>query len=169
DTTAPIISVEVVNDRNNDGWLNKEEVGDGTARVQVTVDDASLRAGGQVTLTIDRGGNPESRMVTVKIVNGEVQFSNAQGQALTGGSYTYTYDAINKKGVINFNEGILADGGKLKVDAVQTDAAGNKGDASDSAQLDVAAPAPTVELQGAGTDDTYSKGEIGSDNSVTAK
>ncbi|WP_421306035.1 type I secretion C-terminal target domain-containing protein [Aeromonas veronii] len=33
----------------------------------------------------------------------------------------------------------------------------------------VAAPAPTVELQGAGSDDTYNKAEIGSDNSVTAK
>ncbi|WP_429215355.1 hypothetical protein, partial [Aeromonas veronii] len=31
------------------------------------------------------------------------------------------------------------------------------------------APAPTVELQGAGSDDTYNKAEIGSDNSVTAK
>ncbi|WP_429076800.1 type I secretion C-terminal target domain-containing protein [Aeromonas hydrophila] len=33
----------------------------------------------------------------------------------------------------------------------------------------VAAPAPTVELQGAGGDDVYNKDEIGSDNSVTAK
>ncbi|WP_275066044.1 type I secretion C-terminal target domain-containing protein [Aeromonas sobria] len=33
----------------------------------------------------------------------------------------------------------------------------------------VAAPAPTVELQGAGSDDVYNKAEIGSDNSVTAK
>ncbi|MCE9850484.1 hypothetical protein LZ626_20655, partial [Aeromonas allosaccharophila] len=52
-----------------------------------------------------------------------------------------------------------------------TDIAGNpSGIAEDTAKVDnVAAPAPTVELQGAGTDDTYNKAEIGSDNSVTAK
>ncbi|WP_270828551.1 retention module-containing protein [Aeromonas sp. Y318-1] len=52
-----------------------------------------------------------------------------------------------------------------------TDLADNKGTGgSDSASVDnVAAPAPTVELQGAGGDDVYNKDEIGSDNSVTAK
>ncbi|MEH8199796.1 hypothetical protein, partial [Aeromonas allosaccharophila] len=59
----------------------------------------------------------------------------------------------------------------VKVTAQVTDIAGNpSGIAEDTAKVDnVAAPAPTVELQGAGTDDTYNKAEIGSDNSVTAK
>ncbi|WP_321157603.1 hypothetical protein, partial [Serratia nevei] len=52
-----------------------------------------------------------------------------------------------------------------------TDIAGNPSEiAEDTAKVDnVAAPAPTVELQGAGSDDVYNKAEIGSDNSVTAK
>ncbi|BBS18451.1 retention module-containing protein [Aeromonas caviae] len=52
-----------------------------------------------------------------------------------------------------------------------TDLAGNKGTGdSDTAKVDnVAAPTPSVELQGAGADDTYNKAEIGDDNSVTAK
>ncbi|MFM5178747.1 type I secretion C-terminal target domain-containing protein [Aeromonas veronii] len=52
-----------------------------------------------------------------------------------------------------------------------TDIAGNPSEiVEDTAKVDnVAAPAPTVELQGAGSDDTYNKAEIGSDNSVTAK
>ncbi|MCL6264830.1 VCBS domain-containing protein, partial [Craterilacuibacter sp. RT1T] len=127
DTTAPKISVEIVNDGNNDGWLNDKEAADGQAQVRVTVDDASLQAGGQVTLTIDRGGNPETRVVTVKFVDGVAQFTNAQGQALTG----YSYD----QGVIRFNEGVLVEGEQLKVDAVQTDAAGNQATGSDSAKL----------------------------------
>ncbi|MFM5215189.1 hypothetical protein, partial [Aeromonas hydrophila] len=61
--------------------------------------------------------------------------------------------------------------GSVKVTAQVTDIAGNpSGIAEDTAKVDnVAAPAPTVELQGAGSDDTYNKAEIGSDNSVTAK
>ncbi|AXB10789.1 hypothetical protein C0708_22075 [Aeromonas caviae] len=52
-----------------------------------------------------------------------------------------------------------------------TDQAGNpSGIADDTAKVDnVAAPTPSVELQGAGADDTYNKAEIGDDNSVTAK
>ncbi|MFM5593583.1 hypothetical protein ACET60_20840, partial [Aeromonas veronii] len=42
--------------------------------------------------------------------------------------------------------------------------------ADDTAKVDnVAAPAPTVELQGAGDDNTYNKDEIGSDGKVTGK
>ncbi|MFL1916181.1 Ig-like domain-containing protein, partial [Plesiomonas shigelloides] len=62
----------------------------------------------------------------------------------------------------------LAEGG-YQADASVSDPAGNKGQASDSGNVDVAAPAPTVELQGADSDDTYNKAEVGSDNSVTAK
>ncbi|WP_430620106.1 hypothetical protein, partial [Vibrio cholerae] len=59
----------------------------------------------------------------------------------------------------------------VKVTAQVTDIAGNPSEiAEDTAKVDnVAAPAPTVELQDAGSDDTYNKDEIGSDNSVTAK
>ncbi|WP_337227219.1 hypothetical protein, partial [Vibrio cholerae] len=59
----------------------------------------------------------------------------------------------------------------VKATAQVTDIAGNPSQmAGDTAKVDnVAAPAPTVELQGAGSDDTYNKDEIGSDNSVTAK
>ncbi|KAB7700282.1 hypothetical protein GBN26_09405, partial [Plesiomonas shigelloides] len=62
----------------------------------------------------------------------------------------------------------LAEGG-YQADASVSDPAGNKGQASDNGNVDVAAPAPTVELQGADSDDTYNKAEVGSDNSVTAK
>ncbi|NDV13564.1 retention module-containing protein, partial [Crenobacter caeni] len=127
DVTAPKITVEIVNDANNDGWLNGKEAGDGHAQVEVRVDHAALQSGGQVSLTIDRAGSPDARVVTVKFVDGTVQFTDAQGKVLMG----YAYD----QGVIRFNEGVLAEGEQLKVDAVQTDAAGNKGAGSDSAQL----------------------------------
>ncbi|MFM4726733.1 type I secretion C-terminal target domain-containing protein [Aeromonas caviae] len=60
---------------------------------------------------------------------------------------------------------------EVKVTAQVTDQAGNpSGIADDTAKVDnVAAPTPSVELQGAGADDTYNKAEIGDDNSVTAK
>ncbi|WP_337227170.1 hypothetical protein, partial [Vibrio cholerae] len=59
----------------------------------------------------------------------------------------------------------------VMVTAQVTDIARNPSEmAEDTAKVyNGAAPAPTVELQGAGSDDTYNKDEIGSDNSVTAK
>ncbi|MDO2437901.1 VWA domain-containing protein [Aeromonas veronii] len=63
-------------------------------------------------------------------------------------------------------------GSSIKAEITVTDAAGNsttKSDSEDYIVDNVAAPAPTVELQGAGDDNTYNKDEIGSDNSVTAK
>ncbi|WP_337227345.1 Ig-like domain-containing protein [Vibrio cholerae] len=60
--------------------------------------------------------------------------------------------------------------GDYQVTASVTDLAGNTGTAIDNGSVDVTAPdAPIVSLQGAGSDDTYNKDEIGSDNSVTAK
>ncbi|GHZ40752.1 RTX toxins binding protein [Vibrio cholerae] len=60
--------------------------------------------------------------------------------------------------------------GDYQVTASVTDLAGNTGTAIDNGSVDVTAPdAPIVSLQDAGSDDTYNKDEIGSDNSVTAK
>nr|WP_269452434.1 Ig-like domain-containing protein [Vibrio cholerae] len=60
--------------------------------------------------------------------------------------------------------------GDYQVTASVTDLAGNTGTAIDNGSVDVTAPdAPIVSVQAAGSDDTYNKDEIGSDNSVTAK
>ncbi|WP_320656316.1 retention module-containing protein, partial [Aeromonas jandaei] len=99
-------------------------------------------AGSTVTLVVtDASGNPQTLTAIVQ----------------PGGSYSV--DVATP----------LAEG-RYKVDASVTDLAGNAGKAMDDGSVDsVAAPAPTVELQGAGSDDVYNKAEIGSDNSVTAK
>ncbi|MCE9954246.1 hypothetical protein LZ618_19540, partial [Aeromonas allosaccharophila] len=69
---------------------------------------------------------------------------------------------------VNVEVPVAAGQSSVKVTAQVTDIAGNpSGIAEDTAKVDnVAAPAPTVELQGAGGDDVYNKAEIGSDNSV---
>ncbi|AXB10782.1 hypothetical protein C0708_22040 [Aeromonas caviae] len=59
---------------------------------------------------------------------------------------------------------------EVKVTAQVTDQAGNPSGLLTTRQGGQrGGPTPSVELQGAGADDTYNKAEIGDDNSVTAK
>ncbi|MDX7809045.1 hypothetical protein SJS53_20405, partial [Aeromonas caviae] len=89
------------------------------------------------------------------------------GTALFSGQVT----AEMLKDGLNVEVPVSGSPSEVKVTAQVTDQAGNpSGIADDTAKVDnVAAPTPSVELQGAGADDTYNKAEIGDDNSVTAK
>ncbi|AXB10792.2 hypothetical protein C0708_22090 [Aeromonas caviae] len=80
-------------------------------------------------------------------------------------------DCRDVKDGLNVEVPVSGSPSEVKVTAQVTDQAGNpSGIADDTAKVDnVAAPTPSVELQGAGADDTYNKAEIGDDNSVTAK
>ncbi|WP_429034011.1 Ig-like domain-containing protein, partial [Aeromonas veronii] len=130
--------------------INLAAIGDGdlsVAEAKAVVLEgttSNVEDGQKVTLTVtDAKGNTVSFEATVN-----------------DGKFSTTVD-LSGKGLVD---------GQFTVKADVTDKAGNPATDSEKANLDgVAAPAPTVELQGAGSDDVYNKAEIGSDNSVTAK
>ncbi|WP_175463832.1 hypothetical protein, partial [Vibrio paracholerae] len=126
-----------------DNLYNKAEIGDDnsvTAKVTLAVGTQV----GDVLVVKDGAGN--------ELFNGKVT-----AEMLTNG--------------LNVEVPVVGTPDEIKVTAQVTDQAGNPSAlAEDKAGVDnVAAPAPTVELQGAGSDDVYNKTEIGDDNSVTAK
>ncbi|WP_430620173.1 hypothetical protein, partial [Vibrio cholerae] len=100
-------------------------------------------------------------------VDDQLVVKDGAGNVLFNGKVT----AEMLKDGLNVEVPVSGNPSSVKVTAQVTDIAGNPSEiAEDTAKVDnVAAPAPTVELQGAGSDDTYNKDEIGSDNSVTAK
>ncbi|ASK70780.1 adhesin [Shewanella bicestrii] len=122
DTTAPTApTVLIVDDANpDDGLLTQGEIDGNGAGVQLTVsiDAEDFSAGGHVNLTIVNAGVTTN--VELKLVNGELQFAN--GNPATG----YSYNATT--GVISWTETRPADGALLKVEATQTDKAGNTSD-----------------------------------------
>uniref|UniRef100_UPI000B0003F0 Ig-like domain-containing protein n=2 Tax=Vibrio cholerae TaxID=666 RepID=UPI000B0003F0 len=150
-TNAP--TVTIVDDTNNDQLLSKGEItggGDGV-QVKAEVNHTELTAGGKVTLTITNGDATST--VELKLVNGELQLTN--GTPATG----FTYN----NGTISWTETTPADGALLKVEATQTDKAGNTSDkGSDQATVDVTATnAPTVTIvDDTNNDQLLSKGEI---------
>ncbi|MFM5811323.1 retention module-containing protein, partial [Aeromonas veronii] len=132
-------TVTIVDDSNpDDGLLSTGEItggGDGV-QVKAEVNHTELTAGGKVTLTIANGD--ATRVVELKLVNGELQLTN--GTPATG----FTYN----NGTINWTEATPADGALLKVEATQTDKAGNTSDkGSDQATVDVTSTGkPTVTI-----------------------
>ncbi|AXB07513.2 Ig-like domain repeat protein [Aeromonas caviae] len=139
---APTPSVELQGAGADDTY-NKAEIGD----------DNSVTA--KVTLS---AGTQVGDLLVVK---------DGAGTALFSGQVT----AEMLKDGLNVEVPVSGSPSEVKVTAQVTDQAGNpSGIADDTAKVDnVAAPTPSVELQGAGADDTYNKAEIGDDNSVTAK
>ena len=127
----------------SDDVYNKAEIGD----------DNSVTA--KVTLS---AGTQVGDLLVVK---------DGAGKELFNGKVT----AEMLKDGLNVEVPVAEGQGSVKVTAQVTDIAGNPSEiAEDTAKVDnVAAPAPTVALQGAGSDDVYNKAEIGDDNSVTAK
>ncbi|BCK28196.1 Poly(beta-D-mannuronate) C5 epimerase 5 [Vibrio cholerae] len=106
-------TVTIVDDVNNDELLSKGEIGDDQVQVKAEVNHNELTAGGKVTLTITNGDATST--VELKLVNGVLQLAN--GQPATG----FTYN----NGTISWTENTPADGALLKVEATQTDKAGN--------------------------------------------
>ncbi|MFQ2098612.1 retention module-containing protein, partial [Aeromonas veronii] len=148
-------TVTIVDDSNpDDGLLSTGEItggGDGV-QVKAEVNHTELTAGGKVTLTIANGD--ATRVVELKLVNGELQLTN--GTPATG----FTYN----NGTINWTEATPADGALLKVEATQTDKAGNTSDkGSDQATVDVTAtgkPTVTIVDDSRPDDGLLSTGEI---------
>ncbi|HGS4675914.1 TPA: hypothetical protein ACMDQI_003611, partial [Vibrio cholerae] len=139
---APTPTVELQGAGSDDVY-NKAEIGDDnsvTAKVTLAVGTQV----GDVLVVKDGAGN--------ELFNGKVT-----AEMLTNG--------------LNVEVPVVGTPDEIKVTAQVTDQAGNPSAlAEDKAGVDnVAAPAPTVELQGAGDDNLYNKAEIGDDNSVTAK
>ncbi|MFQ1954181.1 type I secretion C-terminal target domain-containing protein [Aeromonas veronii] len=137
---APTVELQGAGD---DNTYNKDEIGS----------DNSVTA--KVTLAV---GTRVGDLLVVK---------DGAGKELFNGKVT----AEMLKDGLNVEVAVSGNPSSVKVTAQVTDIAGNPSEiVEDTAKVDnVAAPAPTVELQGAGSDDTYNKAEIGSDNSVTAK
>ncbi|OKP43528.1 RTX toxin, partial [Aeromonas allosaccharophila] len=109
-------------------------------------------------------------------VSGDAKVGDTVTLTLGDGSKLTTQVVVLGNGLRGFSTSTTADklvgGSSVKAEITVTDAAGNsttKSDTKDYTVDNVAAPAPTVELQGAGGDDVYNKAEIGDDNSVTAK
>ncbi|WP_429240253.1 Ig-like domain-containing protein, partial [Aeromonas veronii] len=128
-----------------------------------------LAAIGDGNLSVDEAKAVELKGTTRNVEDGQkvtLTVTDVNNKSVTfeatvsGGKFSTTVD-LSGKGLVD---------GQFTVKADVTDKAGNPATDSEKANLDgVAAPAPTVELQGAGSDDVYNKAEIGSDNSVTAK
>ncbi|WMJ05878.1 Ig-like domain-containing protein [Aeromonas veronii] len=129
-----------------DNTVNKAEADDKASVSLSGTVSGGAKVGDTVTLTLGDGSKLTTQVVVLG--NGQLGFSTSTtADKLVGGS-------------------------SITAEITVTDAAGNsttKSDSEDYIVDNVAAPAPTVELQGAGSDDTYNKAEIGSDNSVTAK
>ncbi|MFB2644616.1 type I secretion C-terminal target domain-containing protein, partial [Shewanella bicestrii] len=119
DTAAPNApTVLIVDDGNpGDGLLTQGEINSNGAGVQLTVDinATDFSAGGHVSLTIVNAGVTTN--VELTLVNGVLY---ANGSPTTSFSYN--------NGVISWTETRPADGALLKVEATQTDKAGNTSD-----------------------------------------
>ncbi|MFM5103849.1 retention module-containing protein, partial [Aeromonas veronii] len=147
DTVAPELGIDldpiVVGD---DNTVNKAEADDKASVTLSGTVSGDAKVGDTITLTLGDGSKLTTQVVVLG--NGQLGFSTSTtADKLVGGS-------------------------SINAEITVTDAAGNsttKSDSEDYIVDNVAAPAPTVELQGAGSDDVYNKAEIGSDNSVTAK
>jgi large repetitive protein len=119
---APIVTID--SDTNNDGYINKAELGtDTTAKVTVTL-PATAMPGDQLLVTVN-GGTPTAIVLTQADI---------------------TKGSVNVPGVA-----VPASGQTLTVEAQVKDVAGNLGDkGADSAKVDTGIPndgvAPTVEI-----------------------
>ncbi|NGZ94120.1 cadherin-like domain-containing protein, partial [Vibrio aestuarianus subsp. cardii] len=120
DAGAP--SVSIVDDANDDGVINKAELGNDNVQVSVSVNGAELAEGGSVNLTISNGGVEST--VTLSL--------NDEGKLVDAAGTEYTY----ANGTITWTE-TVAEGASIKVDATQTDRDGNVSkEGSDNAKVD---------------------------------
>ncbi|WP_162891956.1 Ig-like domain-containing protein [Vibrio paracholerae] len=151
---APVVSIE--DDANDDGVINKDELGNDNVQVSVSVNGAELAGGGSVNLTISNGG--DERSVTLSL--------NDEGKLVDAAGTEYTY----ANGTITWTE-TVAEGASIKVDATQTDRDGNVSkEGSDNATVDTVFIndgdyAPVVSIEDDANDDgVINKDELGNDN-----
>ena len=118
--------VTIVDDVNDDGIINKAELGTDNVQLQVSVNHAELTQGGTINLTITNDG--VSSNVGLKLdANGVLVLAN--GNPATG----YSYNATT--GVISWTA-VVAEGKTITVTATQTDSDGNtSGPGSDTATV----------------------------------
>ncbi|WGK82636.1 Ig-like domain-containing protein [Vibrio aestuarianus] len=145
---APLVSI--VDDANDDGVINKDELGNDQVQVKVDVNHAELVEGGEVTLTISNGGSASTVTLSLN-EDGEISDSN------------YSYN----NGTITWTE-TVAEGASIKVDATQTDSDGNVSlPGSDEAKVDTTADAgaPSVSIVDDNNPDdgVINKDELGND------
>uniref|UniRef100_Q0HQI3 Putative outer membrane adhesin like protein n=1 Tax=Shewanella sp. (strain MR-7) TaxID=60481 RepID=Q0HQI3_SHESR len=153
DAAAPVVTI--LDDVNNDGIINKTELGSDDVQLQVNVNHSELLQGGTINLTIVNDG--VSSNVSLKLVSGVLTF--ADGTPATGFSYN--------NGVITWTA-VVAEGKTISVTATQTDSDGNtSAEGSDSAKVDTtadaAAPVVTI-LDDVNNDGIINKTELGSDD-----
>ncbi|OOF12325.1 Ig-like domain-containing protein, partial [Salinivibrio sp. PR919] len=151
---APAVSI--VDDANDDGVINKDELGNDNVQVSVSVNGEELAKGGSVNLTISNGGVEST--VTLSL--------NDEGKLVDAAGTEYTYE----NGTITWTE-TVAEGESIKVDATQTDRYGNVSkEGSDNATVDTVfindgeyAPAVSI-VDDANDDGVINKDELGNDN-----
>ncbi|MDE1341228.1 hypothetical protein L9W75_18125, partial [Vibrio aestuarianus] len=149
-------SVTIVDDANDDGVINKAELGNDNVQVSVSVNGAELAEGGSVNLTISNGGVEST--VTLSL--------NDEGKLVDAAGTEYTY----ANGTITWTE-TVAEGASIKVDATQTDRDGNVSkEGSDNATVDTVfindgdyAPSVSI-VDDANDDGVINKAELGNDN-----
>ncbi|WOT04880.1 Ig-like domain-containing protein [Shewanella youngdeokensis] len=139
DTTAPNApTVTIVDDNNpDDTQLTNAEINGDGVQLTVAINADDFAAGGSVNLTINNGNNTST--VELVLVGDQLQFDD--------GSPATNYNYSN--GTISWTETTPADGETIKVEATQTDKAGNtSAPGSDNATVgDTTAPnAPTVTI-----------------------
>ncbi|MDN3526242.1 VCBS domain-containing protein [Halomonas sabkhae] len=140
DNVPPAVSAELTGS-GEDGTYSQDEIGeDGSVTAQVTLEDGT-EVGDTLTVTDKDGNVLDDREVTQDDLDNGV-----------------SVEVPVEPGDPN-----------TSVSATVTDPTGNSSSDDDQKPIDNVPPAVSVELQGAGDDDTYSQDEIGDDGSVTAQ
>ncbi len=161
-------TVTIVDDLNQDGYINGTEDNDGQISAEIVIDADELANGGSVSVVIENGDD-----------NAEIELSlDDNGDLVDGDGNSYDYD--DTTGTITLPIEV-AEGDEVTVTATQTDAAGNESvSGSDNATLDTTAigagqgsngenVGPTVTIVDDLNQDGYINGTEDSDGQISAE
>ncbi|WP_323752054.1 DUF5801 repeats-in-toxin domain-containing protein [Marinobacter sp.] len=140
DNGTPTLGVELEAGSGPNGAYNDSDASQGSVEGMITFDPANTQPGDKVSAT-DKNGNP---------------VFDTNGNPVT--DYELTQYDIDNGLVVEVP--ITGSDTELELKAEVTDSAGNSTNASDSNPVDAVTPTLTIELEGAGPDDTYSDAEI---------
>ena len=146
DPTPPTaLTVEIIDDSNNDGTLTQAEMGDNGVQVRVTVDHDELLSGGHVNISVSL--NPLDGSIvstTYKAVlnqQGNIIVTDENDNVVDG----FSYDAAT--GELTWSEPKPSEGDSLSVKADQVDSSDNHSDpVTDTAKVEIVAAEPILEL-----------------------